>query len=278
MFVYPFESQLGTRLVADRLTSLFPVKYRWPVFPLEGSPQSDYESIIDEECKIRARTPDVSKFRRHSFEFSDEERKSIYADSVSRRTRSRAVNVESFFKATFAAWRNFRRSGREHVYVGYSPILVVDTEALLTDFPDAHVIHVVRNPLAAYADTKTRPVPMPLTDYMLCWCLVQQLALFYAKRYKGKVHLLRAEDLMAAPVETLGPLCRAFGCEPADTLSSASWNGQLLAKLPPWGTIRVPTIESNRATAGKLTERERGEIRDRSCNLLPELGYPDLFE
>ena len=32
MFVYPFESQLGTRLVQDALTSVFPVKYRWPVF------------------------------------------------------------------------------------------------------------------------------------------------------------------------------------------------------------------------------------------------------
>ncbi len=32
LFVYPFESQLGTRLVIDELSSLFPVKYRWPVF------------------------------------------------------------------------------------------------------------------------------------------------------------------------------------------------------------------------------------------------------
>ena len=32
MFVYPFESQLGTKLVQDHLTSMFPVKYRWPAF------------------------------------------------------------------------------------------------------------------------------------------------------------------------------------------------------------------------------------------------------
>jgi len=31
MFVYPFESQVGSRLVIDHLTSMFPVKYRWPV-------------------------------------------------------------------------------------------------------------------------------------------------------------------------------------------------------------------------------------------------------
>jgi hypothetical protein len=51
MFVYPFESQVGTRLVIDNLASMFPVKYRWPVFDLEATPFQDYQAIIDEECK-----------------------------------------------------------------------------------------------------------------------------------------------------------------------------------------------------------------------------------
>ena len=36
LFVYPFESQPGTRLVNDALSATFPVKYRWPVFALGG--------------------------------------------------------------------------------------------------------------------------------------------------------------------------------------------------------------------------------------------------
>ena len=53
LFVYPFESQLGTHLVKDHLSSTFPLKYRWPEFPLEGSADQDYKIIIDEECKVR---------------------------------------------------------------------------------------------------------------------------------------------------------------------------------------------------------------------------------
>lgn len=35
--VYPFESQIGTRLVQDSLSSMFPVSYaRWPVFDLSA--------------------------------------------------------------------------------------------------------------------------------------------------------------------------------------------------------------------------------------------------
>src|ERR1043166_8158400 len=75
LFVYPFESQLGTRLVTDQLASVFPVKYRWPVFALDATPAQDYAAIIDEETKVRARTPIVSKFRDQPFELSDDERR-----------------------------------------------------------------------------------------------------------------------------------------------------------------------------------------------------------
>src|SRR6188472_440301 len=78
MYVYPFESQLGTRLVNDGLSSLFPVKYRWPVFALHATPAQDYHAIIDEEGKVRLRTPHVSKFRDAAMDMSDDERREIY--------------------------------------------------------------------------------------------------------------------------------------------------------------------------------------------------------
>ena len=40
-------------LVHDQLTSMFPVKYRWPVFALDATPEQDYHAIIDEEGKVR---------------------------------------------------------------------------------------------------------------------------------------------------------------------------------------------------------------------------------
>src|SRR5262249_30896508 len=47
LFVYPFESQIGTRWVNDHLASMFPVKYRWPVFALDATPAEDFHAIID---------------------------------------------------------------------------------------------------------------------------------------------------------------------------------------------------------------------------------------
>jgi Sulfotransferase family len=274
LFVYPFESQLGTRLVADHLTSLFPAKYRWPVFALDGTAEQDYRAIIDEEGKVRARTPFVSKFRDYPFDLNDDERMRLFVERVVERQRSTAGNVAAFFEATFDAWHDYNRSGQESVYVGYSPVLVVDAERILETMPDAHFLHIVRNPWSAYADTKKRPVPLPLATYVLGWTLNQQYALRLREQFRGRFHLVRAEDVMADSVEALRPVCEALGIDPeSESLQQVSWNGQTLEQVYPWGTIRTPTPTANRETAAELSHDEQSEIRSRTQPFLAPLGY-----
>jgi hypothetical protein len=274
LYVYPFESQLGTRLVVDHLSSTFPVKYRWPVFALDATPEADYHAIIDEECKVRARTPHVSKFRDHAFDFSDDERRDLYVELVGNRGRSRPTNVEAFFRATFDVWYNRRASGSEEWYVGYSPILVVDAETILEELPGAHFVHVVRNPWSAYADTKKRPVPLSLAAYMLGWTLNQQHAMTARERFPDRLHILRTEDVLEG---ALFELCERLGLERSDTLARPSWNGEELEEVYPWGTVRKATSEANHATAEELSDQERDEVRRRAALYLEKLNYDDFL-
>jgi hypothetical protein len=273
MLVYPFESQLGTRMVMDGLSSMYPIKYRWPVFNLDAAPREDYQAIIDEECKVRARTPKVSKFRHIPFEFSDDERCEIYKDYISETGRSRANNVAAFFKATFDAWKDYQRSGEQVLYVGYSPIVDVDADKILTDFPQAHVLHVVRNPWSAYADTKKRPVPLSLQNYILGWTINQYHALLFQRQYPDRMDIVRIEDVMAGPQKTLGAICDKLGLETADSLSTPTWNGAKLEEIYPWGTIRKATLAANRCTAEELSIEEREEVRRRAWPYLEEFDY-----
>jgi hypothetical protein len=277
LFVYPFESQPGTRLVNDMLSSTFPVKYRWPVFALDATPAEDYSAIIDEECKVRARTPDVSKFRHRAFDFSDEERRERYCRHITQSGRSRANNMAAFFRSTFEAWRDHNTSGRESFYVGYSPIIGIDAEKILADLPEAHVLHVVRNPWSAYADTKKRPVPLSLAGYMLGWTLNQHYALLFANMFPERFHLLRAEDVMDDPLTVLGGLCEKLGLRTSDALSQPSWNGAPLEEVYPWGTIRTPTPEANHATAQELSIEEQAEVTARTWQYLEVLGYSNFL-
>lgn len=273
MFVYPFESQPGTALVNDRMSSLFPLKYRWPTFALHATPQQDYRAIIDEECKVRARTPFVSKFRDWEFKFDDEERMAIYCEYVGQTGRSRGNNMAAFFRATFDAWKSFNRSGREEVYVGYSPIITVDADKILNDLPQAHFLHVVRNPWAAYADTKKRPVPLSLEDYILNWNINQYHALIFKQKFGNRFHLLRIEDTFDDPRQNLSSVCEKMGLEVTDTLSSVTWNGRKMDEVYPWGTIRKATPEANLATANELSAAEKAEIRERTFQYLETFDY-----
>lgn len=273
MFVYPFESQLGTKLVQDHLTSMFPVKYRWPAFNLEANPLKDYKAIIDEECKVRARTPNVSKFRHTPFDFSDDERCRIFVDYVSQGGRSRGNNVAAFYRATFDAWKDYNRTGREEVYVGYSPIIAVDADKILQDLPAAHVLHVVRNPWSAYADTKKRPVPMSLESYLTAWVATQYHALVFQKLQPDRVHIVRYEDVIEGPRKTLGKICEKLGLEASDSLDIPTWNRNPLQEVYPWGTIRKASPAANKLTAEELSGQEIDRVRVWAGHYLEVFNY-----
>src|SRR5687767_2199476 len=276
MVVYPFESQVGTSLVNDPLTAMFPVKYLWPVFDLAATPAQDFHAIIDEECRVRIRTPHVSKFRDAPMDLSDADRETHYVSRVKASGRSAGANVMAFFGATFDAWKDHRRGSNAHIYVGYSPIIGIDTARILRDLPTAHVLHVVRNPWAAYADTKKRPKPMSLANYMTAWVTVQYHALLSREQHPTQVHIVRAEDVMADSPKTLGGVCRDLGLQAADSLKTMSWNGADLPEAYPWGTIRRATPEANLATARELSAAERKDVAVRAGHYLDAFDYQTL--
>lgn len=276
LFVYPFESQLGTSLVADYLESLFPVKYRWPEFSLEGSCEEDYELIVDEELKRHVKTPFASKFREANMKLGDKERKRIFLQLLKKKERTIRNIIEAFFVSTFRAWKDYNRSGKESAYVGYSPIVGVDSEKIFRDFPNAHIIHIVRNPYSAYADTKKRPVPYSIPRYTKTWNIVQLVAFNFRTTYPKNFHLVRFEDLIANPKKFFIDLTEKIGISYSKTLEYPSWNGKRLDRLVPWGTIIDPAPRANENTMRELSKAEYSHIKRETTILNKLLGYDHL--
>jgi len=133
---------------------------------------------------------------------------------------------------------------------------------------------VVRNPWSAYADTKKRPVPLSMHDYMRGWTLNQYYALIFKERYPDRFHIVRVEDVMADPRTILGAVCEALGVDSgADALTQPSWNGAELQEVYPWGTLRRVTPEVNKATAQELSQEERATIRAYAWQYLDVFDY-----
>ena len=151
-------------------------------------------------------------------------------------------------------------------------------DKILTQLPAAHVLHVVRNPWSAYADTKKRPVPLSLHNYMIGWTLNQFHARLFEKRFPGRVHIARIEDIMTDPLRTLGIICERVGLGPSESLKKPSWNGITLDEVYPWGTIRNVGPEANRATALELSAAEQELIGVYSEQYLEAFDYKSFLK
>jgi hypothetical protein len=134
----------------------------------------------------------------------------------------------------------------------------------------------VRNPWSAYADTKKRPVPLSLPDYLLGWVINQYHALLYQEKYPDRVHIVRLEDVLGDAVGALAPICEKLGLDRSDSLRTPTWNKTPLSEVYPWGTIRSATPAANLATAGELSADERAEIRSRARQYLEVFDYKSI--
>jgi hypothetical protein len=277
LHVYPYESQLGNEAMSDYLSQIFPAKYRYPDFPTAIDDETAYELFYDEEMKTRLRAPRVSKFRDADMDLDEVDRKACFLDLMANSPKTRAFYVSAFFEATFKAWKNVKRSGSEDVYVGYSPVIAFDAEPFLSDFPNGHMIHVVRNPWSGYADTIKRPFPRTLDRYAWTWAMVQHRALVYAKKHPDQFHILRFEDLVADPSAAMTSLSKNIGIPFDESLLAPSWNGIALSNIRPWGTIATPTPDANIATMNELSPDQIKEIESLTAIMLPHFGYDSFL-
>jgi hypothetical protein len=279
LFVYPFESQPGSKYVNDYLSSMYPLKYRWPIFPSSSTAEEMYEQIIDEEGKVRAKTPYVSKFRTADIQMSDKDRKTDFLKCLKGKELTRANVMEAFFRATFTAWKNYKETGKEKAWVGYSPIIGVDGDKIIEDYKgNGHVLHVVRNPFSAYADTKKRAVPLSIAHYMTGWVTCQYFSLIFAEKYPDHYHIVRFEDIVKDKVGVLSSVLKKVGIGSSKTLEYPSWHGEELKEVYPWGTVRIPTPEANLKTAKELSAAEIKEIYLRTKDYIDIFKLNDFYK
>jgi hypothetical protein len=277
LYVYPFESQVGTGFNNDYLASYVPIRYRWPEFPMSQTPEADYEAFWDEELKTYLRVATRSKFRECGLRMDENKRRARFIELVNKLGRTRANLVQAFFQSTFDTWENVNRTGRELACVGYNPVQVLDTEKILADFPRGHVIHVCRNPYAGFADQFRRPFPPTLERYAHTWAYCQTLALTYSKMYPDRFHIVRFEDLAADRRGTAEALLTGLGLEFSESCLYPSFNGTELKEIRPWGTIRTPTPEENMRTANELSADQKARVR--AITSLPHylMGYDEFL-
>ncbi|MFH1334395.1 MAG: sulfotransferase [Pseudomonadota bacterium] len=277
LYVYPFESQLGNRHFNDYLSSLERFQYRYPEFPSGLSFHQLYELFYDEELKTLLRKPNGTKFKNADLKMDEKVRIEFFGNHLKDKALTRKNIVAAFFKATFDAWTNYKTSGKNEIYVGYSPIIGIDAPRILMDFPDGHIVHVVRNPFSAYSDTKKRPFPLPFQQYICSWNLYHHIVLMHQQHYPENITIIRYEDLVDNSQVVMERIAAKIGIAFKETMLHPSWNGMdLTNNIYPWGTIVSATSEANLHAISELNKDEKQYIKKTSELLLKYFGYDQL--
>lgn len=279
LLVYPFESQLGNRDFTDFLASLERVQYRYPQFPEGASADELYEQIIDEEMKTFLRKRNGSKFKDADLQLSEESRKAAFIKRLGNKTHYfRKEVIEAFFRATFDAWENYYITPNDSMtYVGYSPAVGMDSDRIIKDFPEAKIIHIIRNPFSAYRDTKRRPFPQPLSKYLITWNIYHSTVEMYAKMYPNNVRIFRYEDAMADKRKFMNNVAEFIGVPFSETMLYPSWNGkEIKGNIAPWGTVLSSAEEYNVSLIDELSETEKQQIICGTTALARHFGYDKI--
>lgn len=275
LLTYPFESQLGNKFSKSKFSGFFAERYEWPEFPEGLTPEQYYELFWDEEVKTRLRSPNSSKFKNADIELDEAKRKQHFIDAIAKHGNDRTHLIYHYFEATFAAWSNHNTSGKEHIYAGFCPVVAVHAERLFKDFPNAKMIHIVRNPFHGYRDTKTRPYPVSLYDYATNWSIVQLIAMTMAERYPANFRMVKFEHLFENTELIMKELAEFLGIAFDNAMLYPSFNGKQLDAKNPWGVVSMSAIASS-DESGKLSAEEEAAIKSLSLPILTALDYLEL--
>ena len=262
-FVYPFELQLGTALLHDGFESWFRPKYRWPILPEDlgaASPEQLFELFLDDEVKGCLRGRAASKFREFDLELSMEAWRTQFAARLGAAPRTPERVVAAYVGGLFAAWRNRRGSGRERIYLGHCPTIVLDADRLLVDCPEARLIHVVRRPTSGFVDMRRRVPDVEVASYCRKWSLINMLGFYFAEKYPARMTTVRFDRLIEERAAELSRLCAWLGLGYDAVLEVPTWNGEPLARLWPFGGVPVVSAAHERECEDSLSFEDRAVI------------------
>ncbi|MFN8564849.1 MAG: hypothetical protein U0703_25225 [Anaerolineae bacterium] len=117
-------------MVDDYLASMFPVEISLPVFALNATRSRTYWGDHRRRRQGAGAHAQRQQIPAHAVRFQRRRApRHLRALRLAETKRSRANNVAAFFRATFGAWKDYKRTGEQSVYVGW-PIIVVDADKI----------------------------------------------------------------------------------------------------------------------------------------------------
>lgn len=245
---WPFELLLGNDAIAyDRFSpDWFRGRFRWPRLTglLPDNGLGLFDQISDGELKPVLLDAHSARHGQYAVPVSLSQWRSNVAQAWEQADRHDQASFITLYLEQFLSLRWPGR--RAKPLLAHCPTIVLDANELWADLPSAKLIHVIRSPLAGYADMHRRHPMMTPENYALKWALINGLAATLAVKYPDRLRLVALDGLVHYRASTMAALCEWIGISPADTVLEPTWNGRAIdpSNMGPFGG--VPHVKAGR--------------------------------
>ena len=259
VFAHPFEMHIG-----------HPNKWDWQDFDTSADPESWFSSLFEEKvmkfisegyCK-----PGANQFaaqEKFPFDFDPFKQKELFLELVSKFSNiSQREIYNCYFTSFFAAWTNYRPTGKEKFVSGFTPRVNMTPESsakFFRDYADGRLISSIRDPYSWYTSAIKHNKNHQNIDFALEeWSQSVKETLHLKEAYPDQVIILKFEKLTTDPENTMRQVAEFVGISYDDKLVVPSYLGH---PVRPNSSYNVEKYGINKDMARRGEELPQ-EIRD----------------
>lgn len=180
---------------------------------------------------------------------------------------------------------------RQGHWLEKTPMHVLHMPLILSLFPKARFIAMVRNPLTAFASRRELSEPgkgwgedwKPIEVYCQEWQHMLDCINGFQDQHPEALYRLRLEDLSTHPDESLQTLALFLGRRASDAAHSQPLNTRIVQPFETWKQAAMGAVEAGvaeRAGRSQLDDHERWRVGQLLAEPMARLGYaaPDVAE
>jgi hypothetical protein len=244
-------------------------RYRWPRFTQGAGASAWFDAIADSELKAVLSGAAPARFEGYRLAPRLAEWRNAFLAWPLPPDPTRRDIIAAYIDSWFSLGEDKPIASR---VLGHCPSLVLDAEAIFVDFPDAKIVHVVRDPTAGLGDFRRRHGNFPTDDFATRWTLVNGAALRARTAHPHAVLIVQYERLRDTREFELRRVLDFLGLPFEPATLTPSWRGRPVSDhgLGPFGGVGAIGAAHDADMVSRISDHEQAQLRATTQQLLEE--------
>lgn len=274
LFAHPFEIHIG-----------HPDKWMWPDLDLGARPTEWIDRLFERKLEqfvgrgfFKAGSNAYAAADRRPFAIDLEQLRSCFVETAGNLDRPTQRDIlDCYFAAFFAAWRDWKRTGRERWVTGFTPFTVTVASSVrrfARDYPDGRIVTLVRSPRSWRVSSLKHDARLhgDLQHSLAIWRQSAEVSLALSRSNPAGVLMTTYEQLVGDTEATMRRIAGFLGIEFLPTLTRPTFLGRELRPNSSFAVKQYGVSTHGLDRSSQLDDAERRIIDEQAMPLYEEIA------